>query len=130
MGYYTSITGELAIEPPLTYAEFKDTPFTSFTDWSKGGADIYAIAVSEEDKDTPDGVLTVKTAHLVRPYPDEVKAYHAEDGLQRLVDAFPGHEFTGCFEGDGERADDQWRLYVRSGRVIKHVPTITWPDEP
>ena len=127
MGYLTSLSGYLNIEPPLTYAEFKGSPFTSFE--TDDGADILALTVEEHDVETVEGTLTVKTATAIEPYEDSVKAYDIEEKLQRIVDAFPGHAFTGCIEGDGQDQGDVWRLYVRNGRVVKIEPTITWPEE-
>ena len=56
MGYYTRVTGELRIEPPLTWAEFKDSPFlqggpNDDTDYN------VCLKTTEETVDTDDGQL-------------------------------------------------------------------------
>jgi hypothetical protein len=129
MGYYTRVTGELRIEPPLTWAEFKDSPFlqggpNDDTDYN------VCLKTTEETVDTDDGQLVRKTAAEVLPrWDDSFKAYHLVEHVQAVVDAFPGRAFTGRLECEGEEAGDLWRVVVRDGRAVKIEPRIVWPDE-
>lgn len=123
MGYYTSVHGELTIEPPLAWNEFRDSPFAV-----PRKHEIW-LAVEEESKQTTEGVLTVKRATRVVTWDESFKAYEFDGQLQKLVDAFPGHTFAGLFEGEGEENDDMWRVRVRNGNVERIKPRIVWPDE-
>lgn len=123
MGYTTSVGGEISIEPPLTWREFKDSPFA-------GTDKDVAFHVEEKTVDTDDGPLTRKAATaIVSTWEDSYKAYHLVEHVQEVIDAFPGHTFTGRLECEGEDTGDLWRVVVRDGRAVKVTPRIVWPDE-
>jgi uncharacterized protein DUF6205 len=120
----TSVTGEIHIQPPLTWSEFKDSPFLDSDD-----LDV-KLHVEQETADTPDGVLTRKTATALVPrWEDAYKAYHLIEHVQRAIDAFPGHTFSGRLKCEGEENTDMWRVVVRDGRAVKVEPRIIWPDD-
>lgn len=123
MGYNTSVDGELRIEPPLTWREFKASPFT--------GDDLdVRLRVEAETIDTDDGPLMRKTATALIPtWEDSYKAYHLVEHVQQAIDAFPGHTFTGRLECEGEDNTDIWRVIVRDGKAVKIQPRIVWPDD-
>jgi hypothetical protein len=123
MGYNTSVTGEIRIEPPLAWREFKDSPFA--------GRDMdVKLRIDEETIDTDDGPLIRKTASAIVPaWEDSYKAYKLIDHVQQAIDAFPGHTFTGRLECEGEENTDIWRVVIRDGRAVRIEPRIVWPDE-
>ncbi|WP_370665416.1 DUF6205 family protein [Streptomyces sp. IBSBF 2507] len=129
MGYYTSVTGEIRIEPPLTWAEIKDNPALPETAGGRSEYDVH-LRIDEETVDTDEGQLTRKTcAALVPAWDDSFKAYHLVEHVQEMIDAFPGHTFTGRLDCEGEEGGDLWRVVVRDGRAVKVTPSIVWPDE-
>jgi hypothetical protein len=128
MGYYTTLSGELRIEPPLTWSEMRESKHLDFE--SEDGFGVFKIQVLEQEVETEEGVLSKKSGVAIEPFEDSVKAYHARENLAEIVAAFPGHRFIGCIEGDGEEQGDTWRLYVRDGNVIEHKGVVSWPDAP
>lgn len=136
MGYYTRVTGEIRVTPPITWAEAKDTT------WAQQGSGHYdrdfefVLHMNEQDDETViEGELVQvvrRTFTRVEPrWDDSYKAYYSKENLQQLVDAFPGHEWIGYLEGEGEGAGDGpdiWRLYVRDGKVIEVRPELVWPE--
>lgn len=123
MGYNTSVSGEIRIEPPLAWREFKDSPFA-------GRDKDVTLQVDAETVDTADGPLMRKTAvALVPTWEDSYKAYHLVEHVQEAIDAFPEHTFTGRLDCEGEENTDLWRVVVRDGRAVKVTPRIVWPDE-
>lgn len=123
MGYNTSVSGEIRIEPPLTWREFKDSPFA-------GHDKDVTLHVEAETADTDSGPLMRKTAvALVPTWEDSYRAYHLVEHVQEAIDSFPGHTFTGRLECEGEENTDIWRVIVRDGRAVKVEPRIVWPDE-
>lgn len=123
MGYNTSVDGEIRINPPLTWREFKDSPFAGT------GKDV-TFRVEEETVTTEDGPLIRRSAvALVPTWEDSYKAYHLVEHVQEVINAFPGHTFTGRLECEGEENTDLWRVVVRDGRAVKVTPRIVWPDE-
>jgi uncharacterized protein DUF6205 len=129
MGYYTRVTGELRIEPPLAWGEFKDSPFLPGSPNDNTDYDV-RLRTDEETVDTEDGQLIHKIASEVLPrWDDSFKAYNLVEHVQKLIDAFPGHAFTGRFDCEGEESGDLWRVIVRDGRAEKVTPRIVWPDE-
>jgi hypothetical protein len=123
MGYNTSVSGEIRIEPPLAWREFKDSPFT-------GTDKDVTLHVDEETVTTDDGPLIRKTAiALVPTWEDSYKAYKLVEHVQEAIDAFPGHTFTGRLDCEGEENTDLWRVVIRDGRAVRVEPRIVWPDE-
>jgi len=138
MGYITHVTGEFAIEPPLTWNEIKASPFTSPSCHDRNVRLHRAtnheydlvLRVEEESVDTDDGEMVRRTASaLVMPHIDEYRARGLVEQVQKVIDLFPGHTFTGRLECEGEENTDLWRVVVRDGRAVKVEPRIVWPDE-
>lgn len=126
MGYCTRVTGEISIEPPLTWNEFKDS---QFADGADSSMDV-RLNVTEETVDTDEGQLIRKTAAVLIPsWDDSFKAYHLLEHVQRAIDEFPSHTFTGRLDCEGEESGDLWRVVVRNGQATKVEPQLIWPDE-
>lgn len=105
---YTTATGEFRIEPPLTWAEIKNSPYLPETD---------------------EGTLTRRYADAIVPVTDEpYKGYEIIATVQKIIDAHPGHTLSGRFDCEGEEAGDLWRLVVRDGRAVQVKPQIVWPE--
>jgi hypothetical protein len=129
MGYVTHVTGEFAIEPPLTWPEIKNSKWAP--DNAKNSYDpSLTLRVDEQTVDTDDGPLLHRTATaLVMREIDEYRAYGLLEEVQAAVDSFPGHTFTGRLECEGEENTDLWRVIIRGGRAVRIEPRIVWPDE-
>jgi hypothetical protein len=128
MGYTTHVTGEFAITPPLTWPEFKDSEFAPHNITETYDPDLI-LRVTEETVDTPDGPLLRRTATaLAMRGIDEYRAYHLLEQVQKAIDSFPGHTFTGRLDCEGEDTGDLWRVLVRNGRAVKVEPEIVWPE--
>jgi hypothetical protein len=129
MGYYTSVTGQIDISPPLTWNEIKDSPFLPESVARLEWRDVM-LNVEVDINETDEGTLTRRYANAVVPSTDDsFKAYDIEDHLAELVRLHgDGRTFTGRLEGHGEETSDMWRLCIRDGKVAKDVPRIVWPD--
>jgi hypothetical protein len=128
MGYTTHVRGEFAITPPLAWPEFKDSEFAPHNITDRYDPEL-VLRVSEETVDTDDGPLLRRTATaLVMREIDEYRAYNLLDQVQKAVDAFPGHTFTGRLDCEGEENTDIWRVVVRDGRAVTVEPRIVWPE--
>lgn len=134
MGYRTRVDGEFQIYPPLTWREIKDSPFSqhhsrSGVVYRAKGIDL-ELVVREEERDTEDGVAFIRTAsRLVMPEIEEYRAYDLVEQVQRVLDMFPGHTFSGELECEGEENTDIWRVEISGGRAVRVEPKIMWPDE-
>lgn len=129
MSYTTHVTGEFTIEPPLTWNEIKDSPFSPFPPAGDDRLEL-VLRVDEESVQTDEGPLCRRTASaLVMVDIDEYRAHNLIDVVQRAIDAFPGHTFAGRLDCEGEEAGDLWRVVIRDGRAVKVTPRIVWPDE-
>jgi hypothetical protein len=129
MGYTTHVTGEFAIEPPLAWPEFKESEFAPHNITDSYDPELI-LRVDETSVDTDDGPLLRRTATaLVMREIDEYRAYYLLDQVQKAIDSFPGHTFTGRLECEGKESADLWRVVIRDGRAVKVEPRIVWPDE-
>jgi hypothetical protein len=124
MGYYTNFTGEIAITPPLTNAEIAQHP-----EFTSGDTDV-RLRIVEDTTETAEGTLTRRLADAVIPaQEDSYKGYDLIEHLQAVIDAYPGHTFTGRLNCEGEEAGDLWRAVIRDGRAVRVEPRIIWPDD-
>lgn len=123
MGYATRVTGEIKIQPPLSWLQVK--PIVERRDFD------LKIRVVERVTDTEDGQMIQKQGVSVIPLSEDgYTSYAVKEHLQLLVDLFPAHEFVGYLEGEGEEQGDVWRLTVSPSRVAVMIePRIVWPDD-
>lgn len=131
MGYLTQITEAIYVTPIVPWSKIKDTPFRPEC-FNEKNWRTFVFDVQEEEVETDEGTLTRKIAtRIICGTQDQLKAYHAEEHLQELVDHLgPDFAYSGRFEGYGEENGDMWRLHVRNGKVVKTEPSIVWPDGP
>lgn len=131
MGYTTRVTGEFTITPPLTWNEIKGSPFEPAGRSMYAALDVdLALRVTEESVDTDEGTLVRRAGTaLVMRQTDEYRAYNLIEQVQRCVDLFPGHAFTGRLECEGEENTDMWRVVIREGRAVRVEPRIVWPED-
>lgn len=131
MSYTTHVTGQFAITPPLSWNEIKNSPFEPIGRRAYGTVDIdLTLRIDEETVDTDEGQLVRRTASaLVMPHIDEYRARGLVEQVQRCLDLFPGHTFTGRLECEGEENTDLWRVVIGNGRAVRIEPRIVWPDE-
>lgn len=66
-------------------------------------------------------------ATIVPAWPEPYKAYNLVEHVQKIIDAFPGHTFTGHFDCNTE-GEYLWRVVIREGKAVKVEPKIVWPD--
>ncbi|GAA3807556.1 DUF6205 family protein [Streptomyces chiangmaiensis] len=129
MGYTTHVVGEFAIEPPLTWSEFKDSEFAP-DNVENSYTPSLTLRTNEQPVEKEDGVFLHRTATaLVMREIDEYRERGLVAEVQRAIDSFPGHTFSGRLECEGEENTDIWRVIVRNGRAQRIEPRIVWPDE-
>lgn len=128
MGYLTQVTGEIQITPPLTWKEIQEKGYQlGFPEecWTS-----VQVHIHEEEQNTDEGVLTRRTGITLIPACSEpYKAHSLVQHVQKIIDTFPGHEFTGYLECDGDETGDLWRLYVKHREAYKVLPTIIWEED-
>jgi hypothetical protein len=126
MGYLSSVTGEVAITPPLSAVEVRESPFRPDVEERK---DV-VLRVEQEVIETDDGTVTRMYGTAVVPAWDEsYKAYSLEEHLAELIRLHGhGHAFAGVLLVDGSDQGDVWRLVVDDHQVTKETARLSWPD--
>jgi Family of unknown function (DUF6205) len=128
MGYYTQIEGDFAIIPPLTRKELRNAGYDDHGKHASGWRTLKP-RVESTQTETDYGYQIEYTCNQIVPADTErFKAYGVLNHMQEIIDAFPGHEFTGLLECTGEDPGDLWRVYVKNGKAIKVTPEIVWPE--
>ncbi|WP_035796428.1 DUF6205 family protein [Kitasatospora mediocidica] len=126
MGYTTKVSGQFTITPPLSWREIKDSPFAS----PRWDASDLVLRVEATAVDTEDGQLVRKSASaLVMREISEYNCRNLMAQVQKAVDDFPGHEWSGRLDCEGEENADLWRVVIRDGKAVRVEPRIIWPDE-
>jgi hypothetical protein len=140
MSYYTTLNGDIQIEPPLTWSEVKDDQGRGHTEvgYSRDGRNALSITVDESKRETDEGTLQIKQGTHIEGLPGDPRAGQsgetARAELQEILDRYskPGRTFVGTIEGSGEDPLDVWRLRAAHAddRWVATVdlPTITWPS--
>jgi hypothetical protein len=128
MGYTTRFSGELRIEPPLTWAEIRDSRFGPERAESER-LDV-KVRVEEAEVETDEGTMTRRAGvALVPTWEDEMRGYDIVEHVQSFLDSNAGtHALTGRLDCAGEDAGDIWRLEIHDGRAVQVRPRIVWPD--
>lgn len=126
MGYESHWTGEVRISPPLTWAEIKNSS------QSPGFQDL-KLRLDEQVEDTDAGQVRIITGVAVETLADIRGAYNGytiEEELQAVVDAHPGHEFTGAIDARPlDPGGTPWRYVVQGRRVVRQELRLVWPDD-
>jgi hypothetical protein len=123
MGAYDShFTGRIDITPPLTWAQIKNN--------TANGLQDLQLVTTETIQDTPTGQIKVITGDAIIPLTTSAySGYEIHVELQSMLDAFPGHEFTGTIGARPEDLHgDPWRYIIRDRTVIRQKPQTTWVD--
>lgn len=129
MGYVTRFDGQITIDPPLAWAEIKDSPFLPEAAQGDDYKDVMFV-FSQRQVDTEQGFLHVRVATALAPtWEDEMRGYSIVEHVQEVIDAYPDHEFGGRFDCFGEETGDLWRLEIHDRRAVKVQPRIVWPDD-
>lgn len=125
MGYYTTVSGEIRIEPPIPWAEIRSSQFVP------GGEFEAVLVVEETSEDTPEGTLVRKQAVAITPCSEDgFKAYHLVEHVQAIIwqgDGGPtGDHMAGAIRrpaasrflsrGDASHDDSTCRLLRDAGR--------------
>lgn len=120
MGYESRHHGEIAITPPLTWAEIRFPR-------SPGLQDV-RLRLNEAFTDAETGRTTVVTAVAIEPATqDAFNGYGIEAEIQAVIDAHLSHEFTGAIYADGPEGN-HWRYRVVGRAVVREEPRLVWPD--
>jgi hypothetical protein len=128
----TTITGAITIDPPLTWAQARDSIWLNTKrDPERGWYREVWLRVVEDEQDTTDGIIIARTVDAIVPVPGEISGYYAAEQIQRIVDEIgPGHTFGGHLECTWRGSPMKvWRLAVRDGRVAEVRPQVIWPGE-
>ncbi|WP_432156045.1 DUF6205 family protein [Streptomyces sp. bgisy153] len=131
MSYYTAVSGEILIDPPLRGDALTASPFADA--WSGGEArrciclDVEEVPAADA---APGTAVALVARRVISADVERLDAFDMEDELQELIDAFPRHTFTGRLQCMGDNHwDDMWGVIVRGGRAEKVKPTVIWPGD-
>ncbi|MFJ3182374.1 DUF6205 family protein [Streptomyces sp. NPDC086796] len=131
MAYYTAVSGEILIDPPLRGAALEDSPFCD--PWADGRARrCLCLDVGEEpvDDTAPDGAFELVARRVISADVERLDGFDMEGEVQELIDAFPAHAFTGRLQCMGDNHwSDMWGVVVRGRRAERVTPAVVWPGE-
>jgi hypothetical protein len=126
MGYLSTFRGAVTIDPPLNHAEIR----ASGVDVGRDEWPDLRLKIAETFEETPDGVLSRRTANALIPgCEDDVTGYDFAGSLaaavSRLSDA---HTLNGQFTREGADQGDVERWVVTDGRIHNEKARLVWPD--
>lgn len=123
MGYLSTVTGRIAITPPIPLRDVALSAFINSSDVK------YDIETAEEE--VSEGTLVRRRVVAIVPFTDD--RFTAYDLVQHLTDAVRevavhGSECTGWLIRKGEQQGDIERLRIADGRVVVEKARLIWPD--
>lgn len=131
MSYYSSISGGIEIQPPLTWGEVKASGLP--TECVPGVS--LCIRVDIRHFEDYQGDHTIKTGvAVINAWLDRELHRAVDEELRVIVAKFPGHQFIGELVRRGENAGDIERYYVDCSStppvvvVERAVVSARWPD--
>ena len=134
MSFRFSANGAIKADPPITSGElagaavnWTDTSPWYIRDSREDPLDV-VIRTGDTEVNVHGRILVERLGYEITVIDGETSGYHVVDQIQDIVDAFPGHTWTGPIEAHG---DEGWmaRYVVRNGRAVQLKPTITWPED-
>lgn len=130
MGYYSRTHGAIAIIPPLTWDEYKNSPFRDNRHSEYRDAILHmehATWTRDAPEPPQEGGPEIVATEL-RGHQDNHKCYNMEKHLNEFVAAFPGRTYDGYLIRSGERQGDLERYTITNGKVIAEKAELRWPD--
>lgn len=139
MGTSTTYDGTLAIEPPLTWPEVRETETWSghpdhhnLGDFRHSGRYGVRLVVDAEAIDTPEGYLMRHAGTSIKIVGDELRHDEVMSQLRQLARQFGDtHRFTGlltCY--DDYPGSSPFRVRIIDTAVQEVRPVTFWPDDP
>lgn len=131
MGYTSRYSGDIRIDPPLTWAEIRDSPH--LPSGARCAHTCVRLILEETVQDTDEGVLTKRSAVGIEVCSEAHNHYRVLDEVNAIVSQHEAN-YSGYLEARGEDGD-QWRISVVDRGDIDGVhverfePVITWPVE-
>lgn len=126
----TRVTGEIRIDPPITWGELHDER------WALAGDRDAVVRVETEEVDTPEGLLAKHRGVAIIPERQDQSAYHLTEHVQAIVDRFgrapdgtPIRTFTGHLECVWAGGEEMWRVVVEDGQAKRVKPIFVWPGD-
>lgn len=114
-------SGRVAITPPLTWRECRLSPA------------VEDVCLDIHEEDGPDGKILTAVA-VLPARPSNQWGGHTGDELRSLINAHPGHEFTGSLRvdwdpvyGDDQVLAERWSVDGRS--VVHEEGRLVWAGE-
>lgn len=129
MSYTGSVNGHFQIEPPLKWAEIKDSRFY-LEDKDMSFETAVVLAVDRDDKETDDGVSIIFTSSAAVPWRESFDCRGLERDTKALAKdlAETGRTLRGVMTVSGDWATDVWRVVADGDGVRKEEARFTWPD--
>ncbi len=125
MGYYSTITRELVVSPPISV---EDISALGLDKHIKEDADTYLVFEDFENAQPGEYLDT-----LIPRWEDSIKVYTLIPELKAIVAALGDRVYDGYLqiegEGYGDGQPDIWRLRVRNNEVEEVFPKLVWPED-
>lgn len=125
MGYISTLSGELVIEPPLKWSEYRDSS------WIQANATDLCVKLDEhtDTRETDEGTVIARTARAVVPRYSEGKMHNLAADLRTVAKTWGDtHTFSGYLIRDGEESGDVERYWIDGTTVKSEKAWLFWPD--
>lgn len=127
-----SISGRIAISPPITWGELHDKPWA--TGQQAGHYPDVKVDLDTTEEHTATGVTKHMSGVAIVPTGHETNGYELTAEVDRIVGQFvrtPSGTvriFTGFLHVIWGGGEDVYRVIVRDGDIVEVKPQMVWPS--
>jgi hypothetical protein len=132
MGYHSRTHGAITITPPLTWDEYKNSPFRDnrHNEYRDVILHMERATWTRDAPEPPQEGGPEIVATELRGHEDEYKCYHMEEHLNEFIAAFPGRAYDGHLIRIGEGQGDLERYTIENEELIVEKARLVWSDGP
>lgn len=126
------VTGQIRIDPPVTWGEVVDCPW-ALTEGGNHGYPDAVLELSTTVENTPTGEVRHHSGVAIEPAPWEQSARTLTEDVGRIVRQFATapdgtvRTFTGFLHVVWGHGESIYRVHVVAGEAVEAHPQMTWP---
>jgi hypothetical protein len=125
MGYYSTLEGRIAIDPPLPWSVVAESDYVGDLGALRG---VWFELDVKSRWEGDDEIVTRRAVAIVGPE-ERRKHYELENHLREIAELIgPDRDAVGWLVREGEEQGDIARYGIRRGKLVVEKADVRWPD--
>jgi hypothetical protein len=133
MGHMRALSGRWELNPPLSYAEYRESEFAPDRGGSPGVQSVFTFEVESIPTDTEEGVLEIRRAVAIVPRQEDPASWRMSFVNDELFELWRRYSEIATGEiraASTERQGDvqRWTADAKGGAFEHEVARLVWED--